>query len=503
VAQPDYSDGSMIALYPPPALAASLALPDGLEPSDLHLTIAYTGKAADVDAEALAKAASAIAAATAGPITATIAGHARLPQDDIDVIVALVDSPQLDDLRRTAVEQLADLGIPAAANHSFLAHISIAVIGHDDPDPIGRLPAQPVTFTALTAQHGEDSTAYPLADIADIAREAYAAGWALSGGPWTERVQAGAVAAVETAREFADDPHILEATLNIGKLAGTWALFFARREKLTDEHTAIVLKAWQAIGSELKPGPVIDRLRAEVGTGLPADSVQQEFLRTLTGSASASLLAGIYAHDGHNDLQDAVQDALRSAMAEGKAGVLALHAEKHGHVVEAEGKTYSFDAAYQAIYDQLASMPALTLLAQEWVQRMIGGAARDIGALLARLFTEGATRAEMLSELTSAIQADEAAGSASARSVSLFLNQAMAQAMSQASLDLYASEGTAQASYITAGDGRVCYGCSDYEDGSPYPVDQCPVPGWHPLCRCVVAPVDDVAPYKALAALLA
>jgi 2'-5' RNA ligase len=502
VAQPDYSDGSMLALYPPPALAESLAIPDGLEPADLHLTVAYTGKADGVDAEALAKAASAIAAATAGPITATIAGHARLPQDDADVIVALVDSPQLDELRRTAVEQLADLGIPAAANHGYLAHISLAVIGHDDPDPIGRLPARPVTFAALTAQHGSDSTAYPLADIADVAREAYAAGWALSGGPWTPRVQAGAAAAVETALEHTDDPAVLEATLQIGKLEGTWALFFARREKLTEEHTAIVLRAWQAIASELHPGAVVDRLRAEVGTGLPADAQQREYLRTLTGSASASLLAGVYAHDGHGDLQAAVQDALRSAMAEGKAGVLALHAEKHGHVVEAEGKTYSFDSAYQQIYDQLATLPSLPLLAQEWVQKMIGGAARDIGARLARLFAEGATRAEMLDELTVAIEAGEEAGSVSARSVSLFLNQAMAQAMSQASLDLYASEGADQAWYVSAGDGRVCPGCEDYEGASPYTVDQCPLPGWHPLCRCVVT-VEDPVPFKALAALLA
>jgi hypothetical protein len=48
VAQPDYSDGSMLALYPPAGLARKLALPDGLA-DDPHVTICHTGNAADVD----------------------------------------------------------------------------------------------------------------------------------------------------------------------------------------------------------------------------------------------------------------------------------------------------------------------------------------------------------------------------------------------------------------------------------------------------------------------
>jgi hypothetical protein len=51
--------------------------------------------------------------------------------------------------------------------------------------------------------------------LADLAREAYAAGWALSGGPMTRRVQLGCLAAVQAALEHADDPHVLEAALQI------------------------------------------------------------------------------------------------------------------------------------------------------------------------------------------------------------------------------------------------------------------------------------------------
>jgi hypothetical protein len=55
----------------------------------------------------------------------------------------------------------------------------------------------------------------------------------------------------------------------------------------------------------------------------------------------------MYAHDQHHHLDQAVQDALRAGMAEGRAGVLAIDAERHGHTVtEADTQTYNWPAAY-------------------------------------------------------------------------------------------------------------------------------------------------------------
>jgi hypothetical protein len=85
--------------------------------------------------------------------------------------------------------------------------------------------------------------------------------------------------------------------------------------------------------------------------------------------------------------------------------------------------------------------------------------------------------------------------------VTAFVDQAISQAYSQASLDLYQSEGTEEAWFVTAGDGRVCPACEDAEKNSPYQPAQCPVPGLHPGCRCVVTG-DDPAPFKALVASL-
>lgn len=135
--QPDHSDGSMLALYPPPEVARGLAIPGGLDLESLHLTVAYTGHAADVGRKTLRRAAKNLAAVTA-PITGTISGHARFTGGDQDVIVALVDSPALEQLRADTLTELGDRGITVPADHAgYTPHITIAHIEPDDPDPVG------------------------------------------------------------------------------------------------------------------------------------------------------------------------------------------------------------------------------------------------------------------------------------------------------------------------------------------------------------------------------
>lgn len=159
-AQPDYSGSCMIALYPPPDVAEKLAVPGGLPASEIHLTIAYTGDCADVDPSSLAAAAQALASRS--PVSATISGHARFTGgDDGDVIVALADSPELDALRRDAEAALAAQGIAIPSEHGFTAHMTICYQAPDDPDPVGRIAAFPVTFTGVTAEYGSQRSASP------------------------------------------------------------------------------------------------------------------------------------------------------------------------------------------------------------------------------------------------------------------------------------------------------------------------------------------------------
>jgi 2'-5' RNA ligase len=181
VTQPDYTGSCMIALYPPPDVAQQLAVPGGLPPGDIHLTVAYTGDCADVDQFTLVAAALALAARP--PVTATISGHARFTGgDDGDVIVALADSPALDVLRRDTEAALAARGIALPPEHGFTAHMSICYIDPGAPDPVGRIGSFPVTFGGVTASYGTEAHSFPFTAPPDAPQDAAQADpWAALG----------------------------------------------------------------------------------------------------------------------------------------------------------------------------------------------------------------------------------------------------------------------------------------------------------------------------------
>lgn len=164
-AQPDFSGSCMIALYPPPDAAGRLALDGGLPPGEMHLTIAYTGDAADVDPQALAAVARSLSARP--PVQGTVSGHARFTGGaDGDVIVALVDSPALESLRADAMAALAAAGIAVPSEHGFTPHMTICYQDPGAADPVGRVSAFPVTFGDIAAVHGKQQAVHPFADPA-------------------------------------------------------------------------------------------------------------------------------------------------------------------------------------------------------------------------------------------------------------------------------------------------------------------------------------------------
>lgn len=161
-AQPDFSGSCMIALYPPPDATGRLAIDGGLPPGDMHLTIAYTGDAADVDPQALAAVAQSLSARP--PVQGTVSGHARFTGGkDGDVIVALVDSPALESLRADAMAALAAAGIAVPSEHGFTPHMTICYQDPDAADQVGRVAAFPVTFGDIAAVHGKQQTVHPFA----------------------------------------------------------------------------------------------------------------------------------------------------------------------------------------------------------------------------------------------------------------------------------------------------------------------------------------------------
>jgi len=467
----------MVALYPPPDVAEALAVEGGLAPEKLHVTVVYCGLADDVDAEALRAAAAGLAQRQ--PISAAISGHARFTGDEQDVIVAIVDAPELDDLHRDALEALRKRGIEPPKSHGYVAHMTLTYLDKDAPSPVERLEVGSVEFSTLAAKHGKNRTPYTLEHpIAAPAREAFAAGWALSGGPMTERVKAASIAAVQTAIERADDPRILEVTIDLGKLEGMWALLFGRREAKQAEHTRLVSDAWRPLIDRDAVADMVDRFRRLAGLTETAKDFLSEAI-----AAARAMLRALANLTGWTALRERIRDAIAAGNAEGMVNAVAIAAERASTV------GLDWNIAFKDAYESLVRLDELWGNADGWLGRMVDRAADDLGRMLAQAAEDGASREEMIDAAMDILTSTDV------EAVAFTVDWAMTTAADDGALRLYRSEGVQQIDVITAGDGRVCQTCADYEVGSPWASLDVPRLPTHPYCRCCYAAAVNLASF--------
>lgn len=323
--------------------------------------------------------------------------------------------------------------------------------------------------------------------IEAVAREAYAHGWARSGGPMTERVRAGCQAAIAHAVEHCDDPNILEVTLQLGSLEGAWALVYDRREELIADHVAKVTQAWRKLTKRLDVDAMVRALRDQAGLREAVDPQR----KAEATAAALRFLHGILDDEGYDDLRDAITDALLAGAAEGRAAALAVAAEQQPREAAHGTIGFDFELAFQHAY---AALDRADWPAEAWIQRIIQGNANDVGHMLADLIAAEAPYRDMVDAVR------ELTGSANVRAISTFIDQAMSQALNRGAVDLYASEGVRTYDVLTAGDARVCPKCEQDERNNPHPVGQPPPVPEHPFCRCAVAanqpmPSRAFAPY--------
>lgn len=484
MASPDYSDGCMIALYPPPEIAERLAIDGGLPPDEMHVTVAYLGDADDVDADQFREVVEGLAARK--PIKAQISGLARFTGGDKDVIVALIDSADLEDLRRDTLGALADRGIVIPRDHGYCAHMTVTYIDADEPSPLDRLEAARVELAALAAVHGADRTDTPLEHpMSDPAREAFAAGWAASGGPMTERVKAASTAAVQTAIEHADDPRILEVTIDLGKLEGMWALLFQRREEQQAKHVPLVGAAWSSLADRSAVADMVDRFRQHVGL-VEADRDKPN-IRAEALAAAKSMLNAIAAAAGAgwDALRTTLRDAIAAGRAEGMVNAVAIAAERANRI------GLDWNIAFNDAYRSLERLDEIWADADGWLSRTIDRAAADLGRVLAQGAEDGVSREEMIDV------AMDVLASSDSEAVAFVVDWAMTTAADEGALALYRSEGVLQVDIITAGDGRVCSSCVDAEAGSPWQIGDAPRMPLHPACRCCYASTVSLAHFAA------
>jgi 2'-5' RNA ligase len=444
--QPGYSGSAMLALYPPPELAEALALDGGLEPADIHLTVAYVGPAADVDAKALALAAQFLSERE--PLKAMISGHARFTGGEQDCIVALADSPALEDLRADTLVVLDAAGIGVPSEHGFCAHLALVYQDEDDPDPVGRLEPVPVTFGAISAVHGKDRTDFPFA------------------------AQRG--------------PAVEEVTIDLSNLAGIWADVYGRQDALYAAQVRKALKTWRSITAGLDVAALVAAFRREalMQPSAPAPGTDHESpqarkhhraeLRKLARSMAAGLLIGLNDAPSWLTLRDAVADALALAAGEGFASALAIAAAEAGLTGfrwAAAARAGRRAPGYEAVTAALA--------------RIIAGAITDLAGALTAAAIAGLSADEMLAAAKKVLRGGKSLG--------FYLTDAMARELGAAVRDLYLAAGVTKINWTTVGDSRVCPLCEDHEAHNPWHIEDFPPLPAHGGCRCWPSPAGEAA----------
>jgi 2'-5' RNA ligase len=458
--EPNYSGSSMVALYPPADLAGVLAVSGGLPPEKLHVTIAYTGDASTVPVDALRDAVT--AAAERGPITTQVAGHARFTGGDQDVVVALIDSPDLEDLRREVLAALDHAGIQVPREHGFTAHMTLTYLDPDAPDPVGRLDARPVEFRELVAVHGDDQYPVPFQppSLAALAGEAYTTGWAASGGPLTDRIRAGYTTAVAWAVEHADDPNVLETTLHLGHLDGVWAAVMERRLKAHADNERTLGAAWRRLARRLPVPEMVRRYRNQLG--LREATADDDERRAEAIATARWLLAHLADDPDYPTLARLAHDAIARARAEGTADALTIAADQ----LERIGFDYS--VAFEDAYRRLEDLDSLHGEADNWLGLMLDNTSSDLGSLLASMARDEAGYDEMVSAAAGLLDSEDARG------ITTAIDLLTSRALSAGAVDLYGREGIQYVDFLTAGDGRVCFpaGTPVTTPDGPVPVDQ-------------------------------
>ena len=156
-----------VALVPPESLQSALALPFGIPPQDIHLTLAYLGHSRSFSPSRLDHLASILEAfatsvpALSGTITASSRFDPSGPSGGREVLWRAVEMPALASFRASLVTLLANQGFhiagdfPTSPPHLTLAYLPPGIHFKFSPKPL------PWQASSLTLINGSRATLFP------------------------------------------------------------------------------------------------------------------------------------------------------------------------------------------------------------------------------------------------------------------------------------------------------------------------------------------------------
>jgi hypothetical protein len=311
--------------------------------------------------------------------------------------------------------------------------------------------------------------------IVPFAHAAFCTGFAASGADITERVRAGHKAAIELAIENCDDPNIIEATLQLGKLEGVWANIYGRRKELYDSGLADFSDVWSQLWSNAELSALVKAIREQAGVLERDNSPAVEKAAALV----LAYLRNLMPNPLWQQLRLAVGDDISSGIASGAADAMELLADR----IDVLG--FNFNKAFAAVKKKFDADPDALKQADVWLNKLLQAVAADAARKLIAKLRAGDEDAEEFLE--------EELGKGNSNSFIVMLDNLIHGAISLGILWFYRNNGVTEVWWITAGDEAVCTICDAIEGSNPYSIASAPVPPEHVNCRCSLMTFDSIS----------
>lgn len=175
--------GIMIAFMIDPETASQLALPGGEPIEDLHCTLAYLGDMYDeaqpgklhpAETQETLKTVLAAFADSTTPLQGKVGGIGRFTPSEssgeMSPMIALVNTPGLQDWRRRLVETLQTANYHVANDFDYTPHITLSYLESDTHLPVDLIDALPLNFDTLCLAIGDDRYYFPIGGGTDEPR---------------------------------------------------------------------------------------------------------------------------------------------------------------------------------------------------------------------------------------------------------------------------------------------------------------------------------------------
>lgn len=149
MAPPDVSGLGMVALYPLPKEASTIASFGSNPAETMHVTMVFLGEVADLDMKAVAHAVGRASGSTA-PLSGRVGGAGVFAEGEGGYPQIVIPNVKgLSALRTLLVDHLAEAGIESPSEHDWVPHMTLAYIEEPalpDLEVIG----SPLTFSQLS-----------------------------------------------------------------------------------------------------------------------------------------------------------------------------------------------------------------------------------------------------------------------------------------------------------------------------------------------------------------